>query len=109
MLDSPDVAWIPKVPFGHTDNLLVELKTASATDAVISTHGNIHLRAGQYQKILHDGQLNTDVMTAFSRLLDKENNQRHCKLLPPGFYEALTINKFSLTAAAGYTQKLDIF
>ena len=37
MLDSPDVAWIPKVPLGSDDDLLQELQKASATGADIST------------------------------------------------------------------------
>ena len=103
MFDNPDVVWIPKMPFGHAD----KLQTASATDAVISTNGNIHVKAGKYQQILRDGQLSTDVMTGF------------CKVLPPGFYETLTNtkgtyrersrNKVSLPATARYTQDSTFF
>ena len=119
MRDILDVAWIAKLPLGHTDDLLAELQTASATDAVISSYGNIQFRAGQYQQILYYGQLDTDVMTDFCRLLDKGNNKRHCKVLPLGFYKALTNtnetywerarNKLSLTAAARYTKEQYIF
>ena len=49
MPDIPDFAKIPEVPLGQTDDLLGELQTALATDAVISIHSNIHLRAGYYQ------------------------------------------------------------
>ena len=92
---------------GSTDGVSYTCDTASYTSEPAN------------QQIIHDVQLDTDVMTALFQLLDKGSNKRHCKVLTPGFYEALTNtngtyrkrawNKLSLTAAARCTQKQDMF
>ena len=66
------------------------MQAARATDAIINSKSDIHLRTGQYNNTDTGGTLDNEVMTAFCSLLEKVDNKRPSKILTPAFYEALT-------------------
>ena len=55
------------------------------------SQGNIHVKARQQQYILDGGgELESDIMGAFCRLMDNGRKNRHCKVFKTGLYESLT-------------------
>ena len=108
------VAWKPKVRPRFKEDLHVTLQAAPATDAVMNSQGNIHLRTRQYNHTITGGSLDNEVITAFCCFLERGDTKRSRKILAAAFYEALTNTnrtradrehgKVPMQEAARYTQ-----